>query len=139
MTIPPIPSEIGHTGSPSFARVATSGQIAVTTHSLYGPREGAVTVIDTSSQEPVEAGIWEAIWGPEDVDVVGSVAFVTADGGLYALDLADPADPVELAFLDLIETQYLALDSGRAYIATTGVGGFSSFRVVDVARPEGYA
>ena len=132
---PTVPSEIGHTGSPSFARVATSGQIAVTTHSLYGPREGAISVIDTSSPGSVEAGIWEAIWGPEDIDVVGSVAFVTADGGLYALDLTNPADPVELSFLDLIETQYLAVDSGRAYIATMGVGGYSTFDVIDVSDP----
>lgn len=132
---PTAPSEIGHTGNPSFARIAVSGQIAVTTHSVYGPREDAVTVIDTGRHGPIETGIWKAIWGPEDVDVVGSVAFVTADGGLYALDLTDPADPVELSFLDLIETQYLAVDSDRAYIATMGVAGYPGFQVVDVSDP----
>jgi hypothetical protein len=132
---PAAPSEIGQIGSPSFARVAVYGRLAVTTHSFYAPREDAVTVIDIGRRGPTETGIWEAIWGPEDVDVVGSVAFVTADGGLYALDLSDSTNPVELSFLDLIESQYLAVDSDRAYIATMGAAGFSCFQVVDVSDP----
>jgi len=132
---PATPTGIGHTGNSSSARVAVSGQFAVTTHGFYGPGEDTVTVIDVGQPRPIETGVWKAIWGPEDVDIVDSVAFVTADGGLYALDLSDPAQPVELSFLDLIESQYLAVDSGYAYIATMGVAGFPSFQVVDVSDP----
>ena len=133
---PAAPSEIARIENPTFARVATNGRIAITTHSYYGPREDMVSVLDVGRRDPSDIGTWQAIWGPVDVAVEGSKAFVTADGGLSALDLDDPANPVELSFLDLIESEHVAVDTGRAYVATMGAGGVPSFQVIDVADPS---
>ena len=133
---PASPSEITRIEHPSFGRVATTGRVAITTHSYDGPRRDMVTVLDVAHREMSEKSMWHAIRGPADVAIEASHAFVTADGGLYAIDLKDPASPVELSILDLIESEYVAVDSGRAYVATMGVAGFPSFEVVDISDPS---
>jgi hypothetical protein len=132
---PSTPTEIARIGEPSFVNVAASGRLAIATHGGFGPREHAVTVLDLGRREPTVAGSWEALWRPIDVELIGSLGYVTGDGGLYVLDLGDPANPLELSFVDLIESQSIGVDSGHAYIATYHAGGFCSLTVVDVSDP----
>ncbi len=132
---PAAPSEISRTGEVSYIRAAASGRLAVTTtHGSCGPREDEITVLDIGRNTPTAVGGWRSIYRAADVALVGTTAFVTADGGLYALDLSDPTNPVELSFIDLIESEYLAVNSGHAYIATMGSAG-PTFKVVDVSDP----
>jgi len=70
-----------------------------------------------------------------DIELVAKTAYVTADGGLFVLDLSDPFNPAEVSFIDLIDSQYLTVDSERAFVATTGVGGNGWFDVIDIADP----
>jgi len=41
----------------------------------------------------------------------------------------------ELSFIDLMDSQHLALDANRAYVATTGMGGNGWIDVVDIDDP----
>ncbi len=132
---PEHPTEIVRIGSSAFNRVAVSGRLAIATHQGYGPDDRPITVLDIWRPAPSVIGGWRSNFGTADVALVGSTAFVTADGGLYALDLTDPTNPVELSFVDLIESEYLAVDSNRAYIATMGVAGFPTFHVVEISDP----
>lgn len=132
---PAAPSELSKAGDSLFNRVAVSGRLAIAQVLGNGPGEADLTVFDIGRRTPTAVGSWRSIYGVDDVNLVGDTAFVTADFGLYALDLSDPTHPVELDFVDLSESQHLAVDSGRAYVATSEVSGYSNFRIVDVSDP----
>jgi hypothetical protein len=125
----------GGTQTVNIIEVAVSGRLVTSLQRGGWDTRPTVRVAEVRPDGIVEVGSWKPVWNVADIGLDASFAYVTGDGGLFALDLRDPAEPTELSFIDLIDSQHLALDSDRAYIATTGVGGNGWFDVVDISDP----
>jgi hypothetical protein len=70
---------------------------------------------------------------PRTIVVQGKMAYLTADlGGLYVIDLANPADPKIVGDYKFSGFAYgLAVDRGYAYLAHSDMG----FQILDVRNP----
>lgn len=70
---------------------------------------------------------------PRTIVVQGKMAYLTADlGGLYVIDLADPADPKIVGDYKFSGFAYgLAVNRGYAYLAHSDMG----FQILDVRNP----
>lgn len=84
----------------------------------------------------VEAGHWSPTRNLEDIVLDVNTAFVTADHGLFSLDLSDPFQPRMLDFVHLTDAQHITLDGDIVYVATTGDAGNGWFDVVDITDPS---
>lgn len=127
--------ERGRTRMVNITKVAVSGRLVTSLQRGGWDTRPTVRVAEILPYGIIEVGSWKPVWNVADIGVEASTAYVTADGGLFALDLRDPAEPRELSFVDLIDSQHLALASQRAFVATTGVGGTGWVDVVDVSDP----
>ncbi len=117
----------------NIGRVAASGHlVASLQHGSWDTRP-TVRIAELRPHGTFEVGTWRAVWNVADIGLEASRAYVAADGGLYTLDLSDPTNPVQLSFIDLIDSQHLAIDADRAFVATTGVGDNGWFDVVDIS------
>jgi hypothetical protein len=128
-------TKLGRTQTVNIIEVAVSGRLVTSLQRGGWDTRPTVRVAEVCPDGIIEVGSWTAVWNVADIGLEAATAFVTADGGLFALDLEDPADPSELSFIDLVDSQHLALDAKRAFVATTGVGGNGWFDVVDIADP----
>ena len=127
--------ERGRTQMVNITKVAVSGRLVTSLQRGGWDTRPSVRVARIGPQGTIEVGSWKPVWNVADIALEAATAFVAADGGLFALDLSDPFNPTELSFIDLMDTQHLASDSNRAFIATTGVGGNGWFDVVDISNP----
>lgn len=127
--------ERGRTQMVNITKVAVSGRLVTSLQRGSWDTRPTVRVAEIRPQGTIEVGSWKPIWNVADIALEAATAFVAADGGLFALDLTDPANPTQLSFIDLIDSQHLAIDSNRAYIATTGVSGNGWFDIVDTSDP----
>jgi hypothetical protein len=84
----------------------------------------------------VEMGRWQANRYVADIRIDAATALVTADGGLVALDLSDPRQPIELDSVTLVDAQQLAVDGGLACVAASGDDGIVRFDIVDITDPS---
>ena len=115
--------------------VSASGHLVASLQRGGWDTRPAVRIARVGAHGAVEVGNWKPVWGVAEIELVAKTAYVTADGGLFVLDLEDPFNPVEVSFIDLIDSQYLSVDFERAFVATTGVGGNGWFDVIDIADP----
>ena len=127
--------ERGRTQMVNITKVAVSGRLVTSLQRGSWDTRPTVRVAEIGPYGTIEVGSWKPIWNVADVALEASTAFVAADGGLFALDLEDPFNPIELSFIDLIDSQHLAVDSDHAFIATTGVGGNGWFDVMGISDP----
>jgi hypothetical protein len=101
---------------------------------------GGLVAIDIhDANAPAE--VWSGFDADYAVDVaVDDARAYVADrsGGLYILDVANPARPTELGQFDLLGSKWvrtaLALDS-FAFIGQDGIAGRRYFRVIDITDP----
>ncbi len=116
--------------------VAVSGHLAtVLQHGNWDTRPTArFAVLDREST--VEIGNWKAVWSVADVELRASTAFVTADDRLIAIDLRDPAAPVELAHVDLVNAEHVAIAGSRAYVLSTAMDGNPHLDIIDISSPS---
>jgi len=128
--------ERGRTQMVNITKVAVSGRLVTSLQRGSWDTRPTVRVAEIRPYGTIEVGTWKPIWNVADIALEAATAFVAADGGLFALDLTDPFNPTELSFVDLIDSQHLAVDSGRAFIATTGVSGNGWLDVVDLSDPS---
>jgi hypothetical protein len=128
--------ERGRTQMVNITKVAVSGRLVTSVQRGSWDTRPTVRVAEIGSYGIIEVGNWKPVWNVADIALEAATAFVAADGGLFALDLTDPVNPIELSFIDLNDSQHLAVDSGRAFIATTGVSGNGWFDVVDISDPS---
>jgi hypothetical protein len=117
--------------------VAISGDYAyVVANKQVGGGEtlGKLSVFDvTVPSAPTEIHHREWLGGRANaVAVSGSFAYVAIGGGLRIFDVQDPATPVEVAFLDLVEAEDVALSDSYAFVAA----GWRGLRVIDIALPS---
>jgi len=118
---------------------AVSGRLATSVQgSSWGTRP-TVYVIEIGQYGTFEVGSWTPVLNAADIDMAASFAYVTADGGLYALDLRDPSLPSELSFVDLNDSQFISVDTNLAFVTTTGAGGNGWLDVVDLSDPASLA
>ncbi len=117
-------------------QVAVSGHLIVSLQHGSWDTRPTVRVAEVGPRGIIEAGTWKPVWNVADIALEAATAVVAADGGLFTLDLNDPPNPTELSFIDLIDSQHLAVTSDRAFIATTGVSGNGWFDVVDISDPS---
>lgn len=120
----------------NITKVAVSGHLVTSVQRGGWDTRPTVRVAEIRPYGTIEIGSWKPVWDVADIALEASTAFVTADGGLFALDLTDPFDPTKLSFVDLIDSQHLTLVSGYAFIATTGASGNGWFDVVDISDPS---
>ena len=93
-----------------------------------GTSGSEIYVIDVSDpSEPTLVGTRTTVGYYVDVKVVGQYAYLI-DGGLYIVDLSNPANPVDLGFLGSFGGNLDVVD-GLAYVAS------SDFRIIDVTDP----
>ncbi len=128
--------ERGRTRMVNITKVAVSGRLVTSVQRGSWDTRPTVRVAEIGPFGTIEVGNWKPVWNVADIALEATTAFVAADGGLFTLDLTDPFNPIELSFIDLIDSQHLAVDSGRAFIATTGVSGNGWFDVVDISDPS---
>jgi len=127
--------ERGRTQMVNITKVAVSGRLVTSLQRGSWDTRPTVRVAEISPFGTIEVGSWKPVWNVADIALEANTAFVAADGGLFALDLSDPFNPTELSFIDLIDSQHLAVVSNIAFIATTGVSGNGWFDVVDTSDP----
>jgi len=127
--------ERGRTQMVNITKVAVSGRLVTSLQRGSWDTRPTVRVAEISPFGTIEVGSWKPVWNVADIALEATTAFVAADGGLFALDLSDPFNPTELSFIDLIDSQHLAVNSNIAFIATTGVSGNGWFDVVDISDP----
>lgn len=127
--------ERGRTRTVNITKVAVSGRLVTSLQRGGWDTRPTVRVAEISPFGTIEVGNWKPVWNVADIALEAATAFVAADGGLFALDLTDPFNPTELSFVDLIDSQHLAIDSDLALVATTGVSGNGWFDVVDISDP----
>jgi hypothetical protein len=127
--------ERGRTQMVNITKIAVSGRLVTSLQRGSWDTRPTVRVAEIRPYGTIEVGSWKAVWNVADIAFKATTAFVAADGGLFALDLDDPSDPIELSFIDLIDSQHLAVGSNRAFVATTGAGGDGWFDVVDISDP----
>lgn len=127
--------ERGRSEMEHITKVAVSGRLVASLQRGSWYTRPTVRVAEIRPQGITEVGSWKPVWNVADIAIDAATAFVAADGGLFALDLTDPANPTELSFVDLIDAQHLAMDSNHAYVATTGVSGNGWFDIVDTSDP----
>jgi len=128
-------AERGRIQMVNITKIAVSGHLVTSLQRGSWDTRPTVRVSVVRPHGPIEVGTWNPVWNVADIGLVASTAFVAADGGLFALDLSDPSNPTELSFIDLIDSEHLAVDGDRAYIATTGVSGNGWFDVIDLSDP----
>ncbi len=116
--------------------VAVSGHLAtVLQHGNWDTRPTArFAVLDRESA--VEIGNWKAVWNVADVELRASTAFVAADDRFIAIDLRDPAAPVELAHVDLVSPEHVAIAGSMAHILSTAMDGNPHLDVIDISNPS---
>jgi len=129
-------TERGRIQTVNITKVAVSGHLVTSLQRGSWDTRPTVRVAEVRPHGIIEVSTWQPVWNVADIGLVASTAFVAADGGLFALDLSDPSNPVELSFIDLIDSQHLAINGDRAYIATTGVSGNGWIDVVDISDPS---
>lgn len=127
--------ERGRTQMVNITKVAVSGHLVTSLQRGGWATRPTVRVAEIRPHGTVEVGTWKPVWNVVDIALEATTAFVAADGGLFTLDLKDPFNATELSFVDLIDSQHLAVDSEHAFIATTGVSGNGWFDVVDISDP----
>ncbi len=127
--------ERGRTQMVNITKIAVSGRLVTSLQRGSWDTRPTVRVAEIRPFGTIEVGSWKAVWNVADIALDAATAFVAADGGLFALDLTNPANPTELSYIDLIDSQHLSIDSKRAYIATTGVSGNGWFDIVDTSDP----
>ncbi|MEE4272962.1 MAG: hypothetical protein V2I67_14910 [Thermoanaerobaculales bacterium] len=114
---------------------AVSGSMtAIVQHGSWDTRP-MVRIVLFGPFGAVEVGSWSPTRFIEDIALDVATAFVSADHGIFALDLRVPSQPQFLDFIDLVDAQHIVLDHQKIYIATTGVGGTGWFDIIDVADP----
>jgi hypothetical protein len=129
-------TERGRIQTVNIIEVAVSGHLVTSLQRGSWDTRPTVRVAEVRPHGTNEVGTWKPVWYVADIAINASTAFVAADGGLFALDLSDPSNPVELSFVDLIDSQHLALDGDHAYVVTTGVSGNGWFDVVEISDPS---
>lgn len=116
--------------------VAVSGHLAtVLQHGNWDTRPTArFAMLDR--ELAIEIGNWKAVWSVADVELRASTAFVTADDRLIAIDLRDPAAPVELAHVDLVNAEHVAIAGSRAHVLSTAMDGNPHLDIIDISSPS---
>ena len=79
----------------------------------------------------IPVGTFETLDNASDVEVVGGLACLTEDTGLWIIDVSNPAAPVEVSVL-LGGAVGVEVVGGLAYVAA----GSSGLRIIDVSNPE---
>jgi hypothetical protein len=125
--------ERGRLTASTVNAVSAAGPLVVSMQRGNWGERPMVRVFTAGPRSLAEVGTWEPRRAVTDVEVRGSAAIAAADGGLVALDLSNPAAPVEVDFIDLVDSEHVAVDGGLAYVVTTGAGGNGWFDVVDVS------
>jgi len=128
-------SEYGRLESVRVDAVSVAGSLtAIVQRADWGERP-RLRVFALGPNGLADLGAWEPRLYATDVALRGSIAIVAADGGLAAVDLRNPSQPVERSWIDLVDSQWLAVDGDFAYVVTTGTGGNGWFDVVDISNP----
>lgn len=120
-----------HAGS-----VAVSGQVVALLQQGSWDTRPMVRVVAFGPFGAMEVGHWQPIWYVEDIALDVSTAFVTADHGLFALDLSDPTNPVELDFIALADARHLTIDGDRAYVVSISDAGNGWLDIIDISDPK---
>ncbi len=93
----------------------------------------SVFVVDIADPARLQRSAeWPARWSVGGILIAGDRAFVSQDGALRVLDLADPRTPVELAVVPDVysEPGGLSLSEDRLYVAN-----YRDVRIFDVGDP----
>lgn len=115
--------------------VAVSGHFAtVLQHGNWDSRP-TVRFARLDHESAVEVGTWKAVWSVADVGLRASTAFVAADDRLIAIDLSDPAAPVELDHVDLVNAEHVSISGSRAHVLSTGMDGNPHLDIVEISHP----
>jgi len=132
---------------PGGLKLPTVGVTVAGNYAYTASEEGGMRVVDVSTRSnPEEVGVFTEGHGRgnitysdasvQDVVIRGSYAFL-ADGGdgLRVVNVTDPTDPEQVAFLDSgglqATAQSIAVEDGYAYLADENYG----LRVYDVLDP----
>jgi hypothetical protein len=115
--------------------VAVSGHFAtVLQHGNWDTRP-TVRFAKLDHDGAVEVGVWKAVWSVADVELRASTAFVAADDRLIAIDIGDPAAPIELDHVDLVNAERVSISGSRAYVLSTGMDGNPHLDIVEISQP----
>jgi hypothetical protein len=126
ITIPALPTEIGHLAGVRGGWVTIANQYAY----VWGPKLRIVDVADPTT--PYEVGSYQLIGDVKDVQVIGDTAYVSAYS-VFTLDIANPAMPSQLGFqTEAPPSTAIHVKGDYAYVAAYHDG----LRVLNVSNPS---
>lgn len=128
--------ERGRLAARTVNAVSAAGSLVVSAPTVWGV-PSLVRIDVALPGYLVQAASWEPRFYVADVALVGSTAVAAADTGLVTLDVSNPWNPRELAFMDIrLYADELAVDGELVFSFSNGAGGNISFDVIDVSDPE---
>jgi len=102
------------------------------TPSITAAASGAGTRYECSPIRLTELGSYAGLEAPSDVAVLASRAYVTESGGLRAIDVTNPAVPVEAGFLAAsVGYQQIVMSAENAIVAAD-----HSVELIDLSTPD---
>src|SRR5204863_7570294 len=102
-----------------------------------GDGPGGLRIIDVRNPNaPALVGSFAVGMYVWDVDVANGLAFVTANGNIVALDLSDPANPIQVGYYDTPDGPSGLSVAGDLITEADGNGGLLILMLKDFLRPE---
>ena len=138
---PPAAGQQGCLTTRGLVMTANAGPVAISGHFATVLQHGnwdtrpTVRFARLDHESAAEVGIWKAVWSVADVELRASTAFVAADDRLVAIDLGDPAAPVELDHVDLVNAELVSISGSRAHVLSTGMDGNPHLDIVEISQP----
>ena len=138
---PPAAGQQGCLTTRGLVMTANAGPVAISGHFATVLQHGnwdtrpTVRFARLDHESAAEVGIWKAVWSVADVELRASTAFVAADDRLVAIDLGDPAAPVELDHVDVVNAELVSISGSRAHVLSTGMDGNPHLDIVEISQP----